>query len=160
MASSVALSGSGASEGAASGEDPDSVPLGYGHPPPGQRGGQVIQAIGTGVDADPVPVGEPVERLADAAPVPQQTGAHRQGIAVAHQQGHDPARNHDPRDGVKQRTGVREVHQHALTQDDVEARWGEQLSDRFGLALDQPHPVPDLRRLRRQGRAEVVEQPD
>jgi hypothetical protein len=114
--------------------------------------------ISASVHTDPVQVGDPVERLADAVPVTQQTGAHRQGIAVAHQQGHDPARDHDLRDGVQQRTGIREVHQHALAQGDIETGWREQVSNRLGLALDQPHSVADLRRLRRQRGAEVAEQ--
>lgn len=83
------------------GEHPDPIPLGHGHLPPGQPGCQILQAVGTGVHADPVQVRVPVERLADIAPVAQQPGAHRERITVTNQQGHDPARSHDLRDSVQ-----------------------------------------------------------
>ena len=56
------------------------------------------------------------------SPSAQQPGAHREGIAVTDQQGHDPARDDNLCDSVQQRPGIREVHQHAVVQHCIEAR--------------------------------------
>jgi hypothetical protein len=141
------------------GEHPDPVPLAHRQPPFGEGRGQVREPVGPGVHADPVPVGNAVERRRHAVPVAKQPGPQRKGIAVADEQGHDRARGRDVGDGVEQRGRVGEVHQHALAQHRIEAGGREQLGDRPGLALDKPHPVADLTRLGRQRGAEVVKQP-
>ena len=109
----------------------------------GEPAGQLGQPVGPGGYPDAVAIGHVVEGALRGRPVAEQARAHRQGIAVAHQQRREPAGCNRRGHGRQQQRRIGEVHQDAVAQDRVELLRRDQVGQPLGLSVNQPHLIPD-----------------